>query len=136
MQLYLNGKATTLSDYAEDDLARAVVISLFSWRRADEDDVLPGESRYGWWADTFSEGDPIGSKLWLLIRSKLTDETLLKAKEYAEEALQWLIEDRIASSVTVTAERGGMNRLDLSVVIVKPDNSQLDLRFQNVWERQ
>ena len=38
-----------------DALVRAVVISLFSWRRANPDDDLPGLERMGWWGDTFPQ---------------------------------------------------------------------------------
>ena len=36
MQFYLNGAEAPLTDFARDDLARAVVNSLFSWARAEE----------------------------------------------------------------------------------------------------
>lgn len=135
MHMLINGSEHTLSDFCQDDLARAVVISLFSWRRAEDDDDLPGDSRFGWWADTFNE-QKTGSRLWLLLRSKLTEATLRRAKMYAEEALQWLIDDGVAGSVEVTAERGGMNRLDMSVTVTKPDKSELAMRFQDVWSTQ
>ena len=137
MEYFINGKASTLSDFLGSPLERAVIISLFTWCRADPDDKLPGSSKYGWWGDTYAEvkGDRIGSKLWLLMRSKLTNEVLAQAKEYAEESLQWLIEDRVATSVTVAVERGGLDQLNLKVIIAKPDKSELNLRFQNVWEK-
>lgn len=137
MEYFINGTASTLSDFLGSPLERAVIISLFTWRRADPDDKLPGSAKYGWWGDTYAEvkGDRIGSKLWLLMRSKLTNEVLAQAKEYAEESLQWLIEDRVATSVTVAVERGGLGQLNLKVIIAKPDKSELNLRFQNVWEK-
>ena len=67
MQLFINGHQTTLADFMKDDLPRAVINSLFSWRRAESDDILPGTSRYGWWADTYDDdGEKFGSRLWLL----------------------------------------------------------------------
>lgn len=133
MQFFLNGREARLDDFVSDDLARAVVNSLFSWRRAEKSDDLPGTSREGWWADSFLENDRFGSRLWLLQRAKLTPETLVRAKEYAEEALKWLIDDRVAGEVIVTAERGDYDQLSLSVIVVKPDSSELSMRFQNVW---
>lgn len=38
---------------ADSSLARAVVISLFTWRRAGESDVVDGLERMGWWGDAF-----------------------------------------------------------------------------------
>lgn len=135
VQFYLNGRETRLDDFVSDDLARAVVNSLFSWRRAAESDETPGMSKEGWWADTFSNGDEFGSRLWLLQRAKLTDEALLKAKEYVREALQWLIDDAVVGRIDVDVVRNGVDRMDMSVVLIKPDQSSLDMRFQNVWEK-
>lgn len=136
MQFFLNGREARLDDFISDDLARAVVNSLFSWRRAEDSDAVTGGAHEGWWADTYAEGgDLFGSRLWLLQREKLTDETLLKAKEYVEEALRWLVDDSVAGAVEVAIERVGVDRMDLSVIVRKPDLSSLDLRFQNVWEK-
>ena len=70
MQFFLNGRhQATLSDFDTEPLVRSIIISLFSWKRAGEDDVLPGKSRMGWWADSYNDDEPpIGSKLWLLSR--------------------------------------------------------------------
>ena len=137
MQFFLNGAATTLSDADQDDLARAVINSIFTWARADVDDDLPGKSREGWWGDSFpdSQGDAFGSKLWLLQRAKLTDETVAKAKDYVEECLKWMLSDGVAGSVEVDAQRGDFDRLDILVVVTKPDATQMTMRFQDVWER-
>ena len=126
MQFYLNGAEATLTDFAKDDLARAVVNSLFSWARAEDDDERPTESKMGWWADSFSEeGDKFGSRLWLLMRSTLTTETLALAEEYAQEALRWMVEDRIAEEVTARAELDGVDRLNLLIEITAVQNNLL-----------
>lgn len=137
MKLYLNGAATTFSDVEQDDLSRAVINSIFTWRRSDVDDDIPGKSREGWWGDTYPDtvGDKFGSKLWLLQRAKLTDETMTKARDYVEESLQWMKEDGVAGAIAVETERGDFDRLDIFVVITKPDASQMTMRFQDVWER-
>ena len=134
MQLFINGSQATLSDFMKDDLPRAVINSLFSWKRAEDDDELPGTSREGWWADSFNDdGDQFGSRLWLLSRSKITDETLLRAEEYAQEALQWLIDDGVAVSIDVKAERGEKEQLDLVITISQPEQKDLTARFADVW---
>lgn len=104
------------------DLETAVIISLFSDRRAQPDDVVDGEDRGGWWGDTLADvqGDRIGSRLWLLRREKQTNETLTRAREYCEEALRWLLEDGVASVVTVDAEWIRMGVMGIGVEIVRP----------------
>ena len=54
---------------AERGLRSAVLISLFTDRRAEPGDVPEGEDPRGWWADVLGEeGDRIGSRLWLIDR--------------------------------------------------------------------
>ncbi len=71
------GQTTPLSLLQDIDndkrhpLVRAVLISLFTWRRANADDTLPDPRgfRMGWWGDTYPvvANDRIGSRLWLLV---------------------------------------------------------------------
>jgi phage gp46-like protein len=102
------------NDLVQDDgLGTAVIISLFTDARAREDDVLPGnltpgtfQDRRGWWGDLTSEkeNDSVGSRLWLLERSKDIEEMLPQVKRLSEEALQWMIDEGIAAKIEVTVE--------------------------------
>jgi phage gp46-like protein len=118
------------------DLESAVMISLFTDRRAEEDDDPTESNRRGWWGDTYSaiENDRIGSRLWLLSRSKEIQPTVNLAQLYAEEALQWLIEDNIAEAVNVTASIVRRGVLGLEIEIVKPDGVQI-INHQYVWNQ-
>ncbi len=71
--------ASIVLNDADDDfetdagLETAVIISLFTDRRAGENDELPATEtdRRGWWGNTLQDADDeIGSKLWLLCREK------------------------------------------------------------------
>jgi phage gp46-like protein len=72
------------------------LISLFTDKRANEDET-DGEKR-GYWGD-----DELGSKLWLLDRSRKTPAILAQAEQYAGEALSWLIQDGLTKEISVTA---------------------------------
>lgn len=125
------------SPLADDDqLIRAVIVSLFTWRRANPDDAVDG-SRQGWWGDATASltGDRIGSRIWLLSREKLLPETFNRAREYAREALQWLVDDQVAAAVDVAAERYGRSGLALVVTITRADRRVTELRFADVWQR-
>ena len=119
-----------------DDLPRSVLISLFTNRRANPDDDLPADAKYGWWGDTYApiNNDKIGSRLWLLNRSTLTAQTVLKAQEYATEALAWLMDDKVASNVQINTERLNLTSLALQIQITKGYKSLLNIRFVNVWD--
>lgn len=136
MTITIDGiESTSLA--AEDSLTRAVIISLFTWRRANADDVVAGQ-KMGWWGDVAEPlvvNDKIGSRLWLLSRAKLIPDTFNRAREYGKEALQWLIDDEIASRVEVASERFGVDGLALVCTIYRTDGSVANLRFDNVWEK-
>ena len=121
---------TSIQDLESDaGLETAVIISLFTDRRAKIDDILPDSNnsdRRGWWGDLVSdiENDQIGSRLWLLNREKTLESVLIRTKEYAKEALNWLIEDGVAIKIEASAERlgpVGQDILALLVQIHKPD---------------
>ena len=116
-------------------LRRSVTISLFTWRRAGPDDRLDDDDRKGWWADCVPTvaGDRIGSRLWLLQRRTITQDTLRDAKEYAEEALRWMTDDGVVSAVTVTATRQDTSRMNLVVLLTELNGETVQLAFEDTW---
>ena len=135
---------------ADDGLRTAILISLFTDARASEDANLPeeGNDRCGWWGDQFAEGagvdagtsndrNRIGSLLWLLGRGKATDANLRRAKQWAEEALGWLVRDRVASRVSVEVAiqpiDGIRQRLAIGVDLYRPGGPDRQ-RFDFTWE--
>jgi len=119
-----------------DDLASAVLISLFTDRQADDDDIPPdgGNDLRGWWGDA-GEDVPIGSRLWLLDRSKLTPAVANTAKIYIEEALKWLIDDQVALSVSAATVIAGRSQLNAIVTITHRDGSVSALNYNWVWDQ-
>jgi phage gp46-like protein len=124
----------------EEGLETAVLISLFTDRRADAADQLPSgdTDRRGWWADAVPvvEGDQIGSRLWLLARERDSGRVRARAEEYAREALQWLVDDLVAERVEVTADVPRVGWLALEVVIYRPQQDPARYRFNSVWAAQ
>lgn len=94
MDFFINGKKADVTEYEDDTLVQAVLISLFSWRRSDEDDGVEIPYRQGWWGDTFvdTSGDRIGSKLWLLEEKsslvKLSHELKITQKNRCDGCLK------------------------------------------------
>ena len=97
-----------------EGLETAILLSLFT-------------DRGGWW------GDPVlGSRLYLLARSKREQSVLSQAVDYAVEALSWLVEDRVASSVNVSAEfiPGGFG---IAVDVTRPTGDVATYKFNRTW---
>lgn len=87
----------------EDTLASAVLVSLMCDRLAEPYEVQPGEDRRGWWADAYADNNhKTGSRLWLLEREKQLPGVVQRCQQYCEEALQWFIDDGLATVITVT----------------------------------
>jgi phage gp46-like protein len=121
---------------ADEGLETAVLLSLFLDRRADADDgVSLDQDPRGWWGDTFAAvvGDRIGSKLWLLSREKQLTSVATRAKTYAAEALAWLVDDGVASSVDVQAQFVAPGQLSLSIAITRPQAPPFNRQYQYVW---
>lgn len=136
----------------DEGLETAIIISLACDRRADDSDQLPeGETqRRGWWGDAFAAdpNDRTGSKLWMLWREKRTQETLQRARAYVLEALQWLIDDGVSSTIDCAtsfvsiAELTSSNvmphefALVIELKVHKPDGSSESFRFAYHWQKQ
>lgn len=122
-------------DLAVDEtLQTAVMLSLFTDRRALDADELPDGTtdRRGWWADAYRDRKH-GSRLWLLGREKELESVLRRAQEYAEEALRWMVEDGICDRVRVEARHVRGEVLGLEVQIFRGEEV-IDWQFQYAWE--
>lgn len=124
-------------DLAVDEgLRTAVIISLFTDRRAELDDELPSDDgdRRGFWADSVAppaKGDLTGSRIWLLDRGRGVAETARRLENYAREALVWMIKDGVVDSIDVAGDISGRGRLGLGVVIHRPTGPS---RFDFAWD--
>jgi phage gp46-like protein len=103
-------------------------ISLGNWANIEELARMSIGTNKGTWAQ-----DPsFGSELWLLAHTGKADaETTGVLERMVREALQWMLEDNLAQSIEVAAERNGKNRIDYRVIITKPDGSQTTI--EEVW---
>ena len=142
--------ASLLDDGALDDtqaLATAVILALGTDRLAERTDLLPdpdSSDRAGWWADMDAEeiwgAWPIGSRLWLLKRSKIEDPgsqrgaTVTRVENYIHEAIQPFIDRRIASKMEVHAARVGRDRIDAVLRLFRGPSLAIELRYQILWD--
>jgi phage gp46-like protein len=120
-------------------LVTAVLLSLFTDRRAETDALLPdgGSDRRGWWGEVVPlvDDQPLGSRLWLLRREKETAAVITRARLYAEEALAWLVTSGAAASVTVDASVPRRGVLQLAITIMTPAAGTETYQYQWEWLR-
>lgn len=131
--------ATAPGDFrAEQGLATQVLILLMTDRRVEASELRSGDENRGWIGDSYdlAEGETaLGSKLWLLRRSALTEGIEIRAQDYAREALQPLIDQKAVAriDVTATADRVG-KRLDIAVSLYGRDGAKVyDKHFELLW---
>lgn len=114
----------------DESIGSLVLVSMLSDARARDEDVDflgTNPPRRGWWAD--SEGDRFGSRLWLLERRVINERTLRDAESMAKDALAWLVDEGIASSVSAVATRLPQNAIGIAIDIT-PSAEQ---RFVFLW---
>ncbi|CNJ61083.1 putative bacteriophage protein GP46 [Yersinia intermedia] len=132
MILMVNGQQQSVST-PTDSLTRAVIISLFTWRRADPDD--DSEQPMGWWGDSYPtiQNDRIGSRLYLLQRTTLTSKTVELARGYLDQALAWLKDDGVVSRITINVQRHGTEILTAEITLYRNDGSSQLITFDDLW---
>lgn len=117
------------------DLATAVLLSLFTDGEAAVDDVIPDRTtnRRGWYGD---DGDDVrmGSRLWLLERSKVTADLVPRARGYIAEALQWMVADGVVASFAIDVALNAPNFLAAKIVANRQDGATVALNFQWAWQ--
>jgi phage gp46-like protein len=128
-------------------LATAVIVALGTNALAGDFDVLPdpdSDDRMGWWGDLDAQliwnGWPIGSKLWLLRRSKITPagsqqgSTMAAVENYIRVALAPFVERKICSSFNVWVTRVDPQRIDALIRIYRGPLREIELRYQMLWD--
>src|ERR1044072_5268469 len=128
------------------ELVDAVCVALGTDRLADIDDELPGlddDNRRGWWGDfetyLIHGGWPIGSRIWLHTRTKITSSaskqgaTIARVERYVKEALQGFIDRGIATRMQVEAARVEVDRIDCLATLFRGPVALVDLRYAVLW---
>lgn len=117
---------------SEDQLDTAIIVSLFSDGRASPGEIPAPHLRRGWIGDLESVDNPIGSKLWLLDQSRLTNKVTARASDFAQRALEWMIRDSLATRVTAGAFVDRFKMI-LRIDLRKP-NSAAESKSFTLWE--
>lgn len=129
-----------------NELATAATVALFTDRLADPADKLPdpnSRDRRGWWADLEAaeiwDGWPIGSRLWLLSRAKITPAqaregaTTARVEAYIREAFEPMRERGICSRIDVAVARKGTEQIDARVTLYRGEDRPINLVYDDLW---
>ncbi|MFH0298349.1 phage GP46 family protein [Bradyrhizobium sp. 31Argb] len=128
-------------------LATAVIVALGTDALADKDDILPdpdSTDRAGWWGNMDAEllwnGWPIGSKLWLLRRSKIDSPasrngaTVVLVEQYIRDAIQPFVDRRICTGFDVWVSRIDKQRINALIRIYRGPEREIELRYAVLWD--
>lgn len=122
---------------SDEGLVSLVYICLFTDARADSSDEIPDgtDDRRGWCGNSFNDFE-WGSKLWLLSREKITEDVRLRIENYSRIALEPLIRYGYAKTAQVTATiiRQRQGWIALSVILTRPDKSEMTVEIKQRWE--
>ena len=92
----------------------------------------------GWWGNALEENEPdkqIGSDFEERAKPKAINTACLREIENAaRDALQWMINQKVAQSIKAVATWPDLNRVDLEILITKPDGNNVVLRYELNWE--
>jgi phage gp46-like protein len=112
-----------------------IQFSLFTDRRADESQIQQPELRRGWFGDSFTtlDGYQAGSLIWLLDQARLTNETLSNARDFAYDALNWIIEKDYATRINITATPANNESIILRINIFV-DNNLVSSNVYKIWK--
>lgn len=111
----------------------AIPVSLFTDARAPAALVAEPQNRRGWIGNlmTASTMRQLGSILWALDQTRITQETLNLARLEAQSAFQWMLDDGVALGVLVDLSRSSSGGITITIQIT--DTSNVVSRYQTLW---
>jgi len=118
--------AVTAPVSTNEGMTHAVLQSIYNYAESTQNDQVRMENseRGGTWCNDLL--NIVGSRDWTLKRAKVTPQTISLAKQFYEDALQWLIDERHAKSIEVTTWQEAPNVMGRSVAITLLDGTKLD----------
>lgn len=111
----------------------AIPVSLFTDARAPAALVSEPQYRRGWIGNLMTAATmrQLGSILWVLDQTRITQETLNVARLAAQDAFQWMLDDGIALGVLVNVTRA--SQVGIIITIQITDTSNVVSRYQTLW---
>lgn len=111
----------------------ALKMSLFCERRASAGEEPLPQLRRGWIGNEANDvaDFEMGSKLWLLMQSRLDQNILNEAVDYTKQCLQWFVDDKLLKSLDVNGSRT-IDKITLNIKLFR-FNGITDAFLFNLW---
>lgn len=102
-----------------EGLTHAVLQSIYNHGASTANDRARMEknTRGGVWSDAHLLSR--GSRDWTLQREKLTDQTVTRSKQFCNDALQWLIDERHADAIDIEVTKKGKTMIRNITITLK-----------------
>lgn len=91
----------------------------------------------GYWGDTISGRqveDWVGSRLFAI--QKNNPASHVRAIQYIKDALQWMIDDNIAASISVVVNKTKAQSAIFKITIKKPSSEELNFLYRKNWDNE
>jgi len=111
----------------------AIPVSLFTDARAPAALVSEPQYRRGWIGNLLTAATmrQLGSILWVLDQSRITQERLNIARLAAQDAFQWMVDDGVALGVKIDVRRNSVTGIIVFIEIT--DTSNVVSPYQTLW---
>lgn len=107
-----------------DGLETTVAVLLFTDARAAPEQVNEVAKRRGWVGNILRSSE-LGGMLWLIAQQRNEQEVRNKIVNWAQDSLQPLIDDNLATEVIATADQKDTRRMTLTIeIVVKQGDTQ------------
>lgn len=114
-----------------DGFDTSLIISVYADKRASKSEVPYALYRSGWIGNSYKDFE-IGSKVWIYLRSRLTNSNIESIKKAATDSLQWLISDSLAKNVQVEIISVTSVKISLKIVI-EFSNGIIEDKYYDLW---
>ncbi|MGR6860820.1 phage GP46 family protein [Aliivibrio salmonicida] len=124
---YFNLNALTAPLTSVDGLTHAVLQSVLNHSASTQNDRarIGSDERGGCWNEAHVRA--MGSRDWTLAREKNTPQTLIRTRQFYEDALAWLVDEGCVRSVHVDAVTLTSTTIGRKVIIITNDNESLEV---------
>lgn len=115
-------------------LDTAIYMSLFTEKRATEDQIKEPSQRRGWVGNELNDDVTyeIGSYLWLLDQAIINQDTANLGEAYISDCLQWMITDGLVGSITVDSIIQS-DKIVFNLTFLRNDGSELSYVL-DLWD--